>query len=797
MNKIKFYLLAVSLICVHANQAVAQWLEVKNEKDERSISIKVKDGVPSSRVIVSSSFPLSYSSNMGDITNESVGYGVVNGLNSDTLYFYLAPDDCKRRITISAEGYPSVVVPVTLGPKETYRCFVFDPNKQNEEATPSEVNTSHWQYAMAQNFDFGRDGFNEDQVEAINWYEKAAEQGHGLAQVTLGVKYASGGNGFIKDSGKSAKWFLIAAQQNYDTAQYAIANCFLQGSGVRQDNAKAYYWFQQAADKGIDEARYRMANMILEGYGTDVEVDDQLAWFGFFADENRSEAQYMYAKLLLARKLTPENEALAIEYLNKSIALSNVDAMIFLAERCFNKELNQYSVIKGMELLHMAKNLFSTEAKNLIAKYANSLSDEEIYIYTKHFADGGNAIDMSLCAGMNYYGVGTEQDYKTAFEYYTKSSQYEVERAFIGLGNCYYYAFGTKCDYDKAFENYSKGSRLENPEAVSGVGLCYYYGYGVEQDYDKAFELFSQSNNGENGTALNGLALCYLNGNGVEKDVNKAVELFEKALLFDPYNAGLNFGDFWYGSNYETDPAKTMECYTLSAEAGNPEAQNKLGILTYEQGWTTKTTAISNRNIQTTYIKPTDEVIDEALSWFDKSSKRDYLMGEYNYAYCLIAALSDEELKGSERGVEAMEAFRALANKGYRKAMVALSTYYKYDIGVDVEEAHTWSMRSAEESFDGNEREVVINTGLLGCLVFDEAEALSASLEQSKADTEASGVAIMKDAAEKGCTFVYTRLAGYYKLLKDKKSAKVWSKKDDMLLDETDRVLPNKVEFLK
>ncbi len=103
MFKVKKYLFALLSVCVFTNNAMAQWLEAKSEKDERSISIKVKDGVPSSRIIVSSSLPLSYSSNMGDVTNDNVGYGVVNGINSDTIYFYLV-DDYKRTLTIMAEG---------------------------------------------------------------------------------------------------------------------------------------------------------------------------------------------------------------------------------------------------------------------------------------------------------------------------------------------------------------------------------------------------------------------------------------------------------------------------------------------------------------------------------------------------------------------------------------------------------------------------------------------------------------------------------------------------------------------
>ncbi len=790
MYKEKKILLTLLLASACINTGSAQWLEVKSEKDERSISIKVKNGVPSSRVIVSSSLPLSYSSNMGDVTNETVGYGVVNGMNSDTIYFYLA-DDYKRTLTISAEGYPPITVPFVLEPKETYRCFVFDPNKKNEEVSPS-VNTAQWQFTMAQNFDFGRDGFSEDQVEALNWYTKAADQGHGMAQVTLGIKYASGGDGFAKDVVKSARWFLIAAQQNYDTAQYAIANCFLQGKGVKKDMSKAYYWFQQSADKGIDEARYKMANMLLDGYGSDDEVDSLLEWFAFFADENRSEAQYVYAKLLLVRKFSPENEVLAIEYLNKSIALSNVDAMLFLSERCFNKDFDQYNVIKGMELLRMAEDLNSMDAKKMIEQYAQSLSREEVYIYTKHFADSGNAVDMASLANMYYAGDGTPVNYDDAFKYFLRSSgEEDIDDAYIGLGLCYYYGFGVNQDYDKAFVNLNKGSNGGKSIAISALGQCYYYGNGVAKNRDKAFELFTKSNDSTNGTAINGLGLCYYSGEPVVKDMNKALTLFEEALKLDEYNAGLSLGDYYMlESNFS--PNKASEYYTIAANVGNPEAQNKLGLLIFKQG-IEEHIVNKGKDAGVTFVMPNEEVVNRALEWFKKSSDRNYFKGQYNYAYCLIAALSDDKIVGSDRGKQSAAAFRTLAEAGHKEAMIALASYVKFDVGVDIAEAYEWSKKAADG--DAEDPNQALYKGLLGCLEFDKAEAIADATGSTKDQIQSASAVTMEDAANSGCMFVYTRLYTYLKDIKrDKKNAKIWSKRIDLITEEQ-KSIPVVVSF--
>ncbi len=775
MYKIKLFLSTLIATCAFSNGAMAQLLEVKSELDERAISIKVRDGVPSSRVIVSSSLSLSYSSNMGDITDEEVGYGSVNGLGSDTLYFYLAEDDPKRIITISAEGYPPIDVPFTFSPKETYRCLVFDPKKKSDDEANPATNTSGWQYLMAQNFDFGRDGFNEDQVEALSWYEKAADQGHGLSQVTLGVKYASGGNGFAKDAVKSARWFLIAAQQNYDTAQYAIANCFLQGNGVKQDSTKAYNWFQQAADKGIDEARYRMAGMILSGFGSDTQIDELLAWFEFFANENRPEAQYMYSKLLLERRSSTENNLVAVDNLNKAIALSNIDAMLLLGERCLGKTIDQYNVVKGMELLRMAEGLGSSEARRLIDQYDNSLSDNERFIYTEHFAQNGSGEDMVKLANMYYNGIGTELNYSSAVECFIEAISSDMTDAFTGLAQCYYYGRGVSFDYYEAFECFKMGAKNNNPVALSGLGMCYFLGLGVEADVDKAYELFVKSNNGTNGLALNGLGLCFFYGRPIAQDRERALALFEEAVKLEQYDSALSLG-YFYQTELEVNAQKVKNSYTLSASAGNPEAQNRLGLFIIDCGYKIEKRVPTKENPETSVMLPPTELeLEEAAKWFEMGSKRESIKSEYNHAYSLVITKSPEELRGSESGKKAVEIFRSAAQKGSIEAMVALSAYYDYDLGLGIRETYNWLKEAIEKETDS--QKLIEYKAYLGAFMSDQAPTVAGLDKTTVLETRQKCQVIMEEAFANGCHFLYPRILRFYKeVINDKKTAREWTK---------------------
>ena len=64
-------------------------------------------------------------------------------------------------------------------------------------------------------------GVPKDEVEAVKWFRKAAEQGDARAQFHLGFAY-SNGQGVTKDDAEAIKWFRKAAEQGDAEAQEAL-----------------------------------------------------------------------------------------------------------------------------------------------------------------------------------------------------------------------------------------------------------------------------------------------------------------------------------------------------------------------------------------------------------------------------------------------------------------------------------------------------------------------------------------------------------------------------------------------
>ena len=77
------------------------------------------------------------------------------------------------------------------------------------------------QSKLAEAYFIGSLGLAKNEVEAVKWYRKAAEQNQAEAQFNLGVCYWNG-QGVAKDDPEAVKWYRRAAEQNHVRAQFNL-----------------------------------------------------------------------------------------------------------------------------------------------------------------------------------------------------------------------------------------------------------------------------------------------------------------------------------------------------------------------------------------------------------------------------------------------------------------------------------------------------------------------------------------------------------------------------------------------
>ena len=88
-----------------------------------------------------------------------------------------------------------------------------------------------------------------DDNEAARWYQKAAEQGHAVAQYNLGNRFASG-RGVPQNNAEAMEWYRMAAEQGYNKAQSKL--------DMLRNDIEAAGRYLNAAKKGDSEAQFRL-----------------------------------------------------------------------------------------------------------------------------------------------------------------------------------------------------------------------------------------------------------------------------------------------------------------------------------------------------------------------------------------------------------------------------------------------------------------------------------------------------------------------------------------------------------
>jgi hypothetical protein len=108
--------------------------------------------------------------------------------------------------------------------------------------------------ALAQRADAGDTGAA---VASVEWYRRAAQQGHVDAQVALGVCYANGW-GCEANPEQAAHWWATAAGQGSPDGHFYLAVAYSQGFGLDADDAEAARHCRIAAEMGHVQAQEQL-----------------------------------------------------------------------------------------------------------------------------------------------------------------------------------------------------------------------------------------------------------------------------------------------------------------------------------------------------------------------------------------------------------------------------------------------------------------------------------------------------------------------------------------------------------
>lgn len=166
----------------------------------------------------------------------------------------------------------------------------------------------------------------KDLHQAVNWYEKAAEQNNAWGLYNLGELYYSG-KYFNQDYTMARELYEKAAKQNHSEAQNKLGIIYDNGYGVGIDSKEAFKWFEKAANNGFHWAQSNLANMYYNGIGTEKNYQKAYELYKKASEQNNEVAIVKLAKMYLLGQGVSENFEYAKELLYDLYKKGNDDAI--------------------------------------------------------------------------------------------------------------------------------------------------------------------------------------------------------------------------------------------------------------------------------------------------------------------------------------------------------------------------------------------------------------------------------------------------------------------------------------
>jgi TPR repeat protein len=165
--------------------------------------------------------------------------------------------------------------------RKPFRKLFSSPQKPALETAPprADYKDAEVQYHLGLKFASG-EGAALDYAQAVEWYRKAAEQNHFLAQCNLGMMYAHG-QGVTRDPVQSRMWLGKAAQQGDAGAQFHLGNNCHRASfrqmpaDAAESRIEAYKWYRLAAAQGYQGSEMAHATLTFNMTREDVAAGNQ------------------------------------------------------------------------------------------------------------------------------------------------------------------------------------------------------------------------------------------------------------------------------------------------------------------------------------------------------------------------------------------------------------------------------------------------------------------------------------------------------------------------------------------
>ena len=304
-----------------------------------------------------------------------------------------------------------------------------------------------------------------DEVTALR---RRAESGNTAAECYIcGWRYANG-RSVIQSDEKAVEWYRRAAEQGHAIAQYDLSWMYQHGRGVSQNSSEAAQWCRRAAKQGYADAQNTLGwrYQYVKGVGAQ-NYEEAIKWYRRAAQQEHANAQANLRELAARALPTPNEktdtgdvEAVRLDY--RTTKQNNI------AARHTIMGFGRNNVRTFWHYQEAAQRGDTAAQNNIGVMYAN-----------------GRGVDQDFNEAINWFRRAAEQG--------NTSARSNLCQIYIHLGVMYANGVGVDQDYEQAFDWFRRAADQRHALAQYNLGVMYANGDHVVRDDAEAVKWFSKA----------------------------------------------------------------------------------------------------------------------------------------------------------------------------------------------------------------------------------------------------------------------------------------------------------------
>ncbi|QME99448.1 SEL1-like repeat protein [Escherichia fergusonii] len=273
----------------------------------------------------------------------------------------------------------------------------------------------------------------------------------------------------------------------------------------------------------------------------------------------------------------------------------------------------------GKQIWQLTQDFYSLSSvhKSSYAKIISSLNlNDGEYTHSKTFDCYLSAAELKhpfsrYKVGVKYFnGIDAPQNYDYAYFWFACAAKQNFTEAQYALGYACEHGLGTEKNYSEAIRRYLLAAKEGHKDAQYYLGCIYTYRLDVP-DNIQAHRWFTLAAEQGCPKAQNDLAAIYLE---ILQNHNQAIYWFEKSAAQGFDLAILNLAQIYEeGNGVTVNKKKSFDYYLQAALNGNSFAQNKIGMLLFNDG-------------------EVESNIEQALEWYTRAAEQGFAEAQYNLA---------------------------------------------------------------------------------------------------------------------------------------------------------------------